>query len=317
MPGSKTTNRTPAFSRRHFWKMLASACLCRAGAQQADPVLDPFRWDDPANKAERSERQYRVDAQILLFGATLFRRNGVGGGNAAWSEAGERRKLEFTGFSYPEKAAGLKRFGFIEEVSSSGKDYAYFGLMTSSPEESMDSARKALNPGSGAVAITAIDGHLRASSAEALITQFQAPASAFVHNREELVRSAHKALGEAERRPLEFDPRTTTGQPFLHALFDAYRRGANSTTYIYGSRLYSLTLHAAPDESASVAFRKAKLLPAAGKALKVSGRIKPPAGGKEIDFHIWLEVGASRPIPLRIDYRPKSYLRLTFEAAVV
>ena len=135
MPGIKTTNRTPAFSRRHFWKMLASACLCRAGAQQTDPVPDPFRWDDPANKAERSERQYRVDAQILLFGATLFRRNGVGGGNAAWSEAGERRKLEFTGFAFPDKAAGLKRFGFIEEVSSSGKEFAYFGLMTSSLEK--------------------------------------------------------------------------------------------------------------------------------------------------------------------------------------
>jgi hypothetical protein len=315
MPGSKTTNPTLAFSRRHFWKMLASACLCRANAQPADPVADSFRWDDPANKAERSERQYRVDAQILLFGATLFRRNSVGAGNAAWSEAGERRKLEFTGFSYPDKAAGLNRFGFIEEVSRGGKDFAYFGLMTSSPEDSIDSARKALNPGSGAVVITAIDGRLRPGNVEALITQFQAPAFAFVHNREELIRSAHKALAEAERRPLEFDPRTAAAQPFLHSLFDAYRRGANATTYIYGSWVYSLTLHAAPDESASVAFRKARLLPAGGKALKVSGRINPPAGGREIDFHIWLEVDSPRPIPLRIDYRPKPYLRLTFEAA--
>ena len=126
--------------------MLVCAGLCRARAQQADSVTDTFRWDDPANKVERSERQYRVDAQILVFGATIFRRNGVGGGNAAWADAGERRKLEFTGFSVPEKAAGLNRFGFIEEVSNGRAEFTYFGLMTSSPEESMDSARKALHP---------------------------------------------------------------------------------------------------------------------------------------------------------------------------
>ena len=294
--------------------MLVCAGVCGAGAEQTEPAADPFRWDDVADKVERSERQYRVDAQILLLGATIFRRNGVGGGNAAWSDAPEmRRKLEFTGYSNPDRAAGLNRFGFIQEVSNKRTEFAYFGLMTSSPEESMDSARKALNPASGEVAFTVIEGGAHGGSVEAQITQFQAPASAMVHNREELIRTARKALGAAVKKPLEFDPRTTAAQPFLHALFDAYRLGANSTTYIYGSRLYSLTLQRASDESASAAFRKAKLLPPGGSAVKVIGKIRPPAG-KEIEFHIWLEAGASRPIPLRIDYRPKSYLRLVFEA---
>jgi hypothetical protein len=185
--------------------------------------------------------------------------------------------------------------------------------MTSSPEETMDSARKALRPASGEVVFTAIDARLRAGAVDALVAQFQAPATAVVHNREDLIRSARTALDAAVRKPLEFDPRTTTALPFLHSLFDAYRRGANSTTYTYGSRLYSLTLQRASDEPASAAFRQAKLLPPGGNAVRVSGKIRA-AGGKEYDFRIWLEAGASRPVPLRIDYRPKAYLRLTFEA---
>ena len=163
-------------------------------------------------------------------------------------------------------------------------------------------------------AITAIDGGLRAGSVDALMAQFQAPAGAMVHNRTELIQSAHKALAAATKRPLEFDPKSITPQPFLHALFDAYRRGLASTTYVYGNRLYSLALQRTPDESASAAFRKVKLLPPGGGVVKVSGKIRPPTG-KEIEFHIWLDAAATRPIPLRIDYRPKAYLRLTFEAA--
>src|SRR4051794_24802295 len=106
--------RAGTVSRRGFWKMMAGAGLfrpglfgyglCGAAWQQADSGTDPFRWDDVTGDVQRSERQYRVDAQVLFLGATIFRRNGVGGGHAVWSEAGpERRKLEFTGFSNPER----------------------------------------------------------------------------------------------------------------------------------------------------------------------------------------------------------------------
>jgi hypothetical protein len=39
-------------------------------------------------------------------------------------------------------------------------------------------------------------------------------------------------------------------------------------------------------------------------------------GGKPIEFRLWIEEGAAHPLPLRIEYQPKSYLRLTFEANV-
>jgi hypothetical protein len=37
-------------------------------------------------------------------------------------------------------------------------------------------------------------------------------------------------------------------------------------------------------------------------------------GDKPIEFRMWIEDGAARPLPLRIEYQPKAYLRLTFEA---
>lgn len=304
-----------ACSRRVFGKLLLWAGLCRGAAEKSDGADDPLRWDDLAGDAHRTERQYRADAQILLLGMSIYRRNSVGGGRAVWAEAGGiRRKLEFAGFSDPQRAAGLNRFGFIQEVSSSqSKEFSYFGLMTSSPEETMESARKALRSSSGEIPFTAIGGRLREGGADALVAQFSAPAT-LARDQGDLIHSARKALGATGKQPLEFDPRATAAQPFLHSLFAALRGGSNSTTYVYGSRLYSLRLRSAADEKASAAFRQMKLLPAGGIAVKVSGKIRRAAGGKESEFRIWVQKDASHPVPLRIEYRPKAYLGLTFEA---
>ena len=48
--------------------------------------------------------------------------------------------------------------------------------------------------------------------------------------------------------------------------------------------------------------------------VRVSGKVRRVAGGKETEFRLWIAAGADRPLPLRIEYQPKSYLRLTFEA---
>ena len=48
--------------------------------------------------------------------------------------------------------------------------------------------------------------------------------------------------------------------------------------------------------------------------VRASGTVQREAGGKDSRFGIWVEEGNRRPIPLRIDYQAKSYLRLAFEA---
>ena len=47
--------------------------------------------------------------------------------------------------------------------------------------------------------------------------------------------------------------------------------------------------------------------------VRVAGKLRREAGGKETDFRLWIEEGAAQPVPLRIDFQPKSYLRLVME----
>ena len=71
------------------------------------------------------------------------------------------------------------------------------------------------------------------------------------------------------------------------------------TRYTYGERLYRMSLRRS----------------AAGKDVDcVSGRIQRESGGKAIEFRLWVEKGCARPIPLKIVYQAKGYVRLTFEA---
>jgi len=57
-----------------------------------------------------------------------------------------------------------------------------------------------------------------------------------------------------------------------------------------------------------------RLIPPHANVIRAEGKLRRDAGGKEIAFQLWVEEGAGRPLPLRIEYQAKSYLRLVFEA---
>src|SRR4051794_40858023 len=66
--------------------------------------------------ARITSRTYRADAAILFLGMVVFRRPGVGGGQASMEETGEgeslKRTLFFAGGSDPKRAHGLNRLGW-------------------------------------------------------------------------------------------------------------------------------------------------------------------------------------------------------------
>jgi len=141
-------------SRRAFARSLACAALARACAAAESGRPGRLAWNVETAPKLSFERGYRADAQVLLFGLPVLRREGVGGGSALWREydtGGADRLLEFNGFSTPARAAGLNRLGFIREMASmaesEGPECSYFGLMTASPEESAEEARKSLHSG--------------------------------------------------------------------------------------------------------------------------------------------------------------------------
>jgi len=304
---------------RRDWARLAAGAALLAGARWQARAAG-LSWDMPARGVPGTERKYRVDAQVVLFGVPLLRRTGVGAGTAAWRETSEAdgttRVLEFTVGSLPERAAGLNRFGFIEEkihLAGTGMTEAiYFGLMTATAEESAAEARGALHPTAAEVAYTAVDARIRSHSMETATAHFMAPSALSLVHRTQLQEMARQALA-AVPRTAEDLPADREAPPFLEALAELLRqpRGGESR-YIYCGRLYRLWLRRTADPKAGQHFRALGL--ATGPVNAMSGRLQRAAGGKPIDFRLWVEESAAHPIPLRIEYQPKPYLRLAFEA---
>jgi hypothetical protein len=84
--------------------------------------------------------------------------------------------------------------------------------------------------------------------------------------------------------------------------------------FVYGARLYHLELQKSADAKAARYFREHGLISASGNVVRVTGQLRREDADKETKFRLWMEEGAAQPLPLRIEYQAKSYLRLIFEA---
>jgi hypothetical protein len=312
------------FSRRALGRFLAGSALCAGAAQKGLAALeDRLELEGQPQADLNLERHYRADAQVLVLSVPLLHRTAVGGGRVQWSEwaeanGGSQRLIEFLGFSSPERAAGLNRLGFIRELirTAPGRmsDAIYFGLMTASNEETAAEAQKALHSNATEAAYSVIEGRIAGGASTSALAHFIGPARITAERRTELVTLGRRALSAGSVHPAGF----TMAQlppPFLNALADALCGPSQvQSKYLYGGRLYRLWLHTVADQNTTEDFRARKLIASTAKVVRASGKVQREAGGKETQFRIWVEEGNRRPIPLRIEYQAKSYLRLTFEA---
>src|SRR6266481_1167411 len=147
------------YSRRGFTGLISALLFgpwrtnsrAAASTQASPPQTDPGVPTD-GSVLRATFRRYRADAVILLLGIPIYKRAGVGGGQVSVEVTGEgaqvRRTLFFAGGSDPKRAHGLKRLGWIREVAlGSGPTPAqadYFGVLSSSPAESLERARKSI-----------------------------------------------------------------------------------------------------------------------------------------------------------------------------
>jgi len=272
-------------------------------------------------EGERSaERRYRADAHVYLLGIPLLHRSGVGGGSVVWRDAeggGTARHLEFNGYSLPARAAGLNRVGFIRETArtseSGAPEFDYFGLMTSSPEENADDARKALHSTAKDQTYSAIDGRVASGKTETVVAHFTAPAVVSGEKRNELEQRARRALATGDRLPAaHISPQDS--QPFLQALAELLLRPERERgTFTYSGRIYQIRMVRSIDRKATAYFRERRLVGNAADVVRVTGKVQRNTGGKETEFSVWVQAGADRPLPLRIEYQAKNYLRLIFE----
>jgi hypothetical protein len=311
-----------AISRREFARILAAAAIVRPSR-----AADKLEWSAEKSTGLALERHYRADAQVLLLGIPVLRREGVGGGSARWHEfesGGLTRLLEFSGYSLPEHAAGLNRLGVIREMlRNPGRpdlECIYFGVMTASPEESAEDARKALHSAAKEQMYTAIQGRITGSETETAIAHFLAPSAIHGGHSTELVMRAQQVL-LADPQPAPATRGEAGSLPFLQTLAHLRMQpDGRDGRYTYGGKTYRLQLARAADPKSTEYFRGRKLIGDSARVVRVSGRLRREAsgkdqGGKEIDFRVWISTSGERALPLRIEYQAKAYLRLVFEAA--
>jgi hypothetical protein len=312
------------FSRRAFGRFLAQCALfVNAGCPGAAAVAGRLELDGQPRADLSLERTYRADAQVLVLSVPLLHRTAVGGGRVQWREWDEakgdsQRMIEFLGFSSPDRAAGLNRLGFIREMVRAApggiRDAIYFGVMTASNEESAAEAQKALHSNATESAYTVIEGRMAAGVSTTSLAHFTGPARITAERRAELVTMGRRALSAISVQPTTF-AMAEPPPPFLNALAEALCGLPQvESRYVYAGRVYRLSLHKVADPKATDYFQERKLIAPGAKVVRASGKLQREAGGKDTQFRIWAEEGNQRPLPLRIEYQAKSYLRLTFEA---
>jgi hypothetical protein len=304
-------------SRRGFTGLILGwlAGAWRAGGGLAAAALDAPSTGGAGNSPTRLQsRRYRADAAILFLGVAIYRRAGVGGGEASLQVTDDggasRMTLFFAAGSDPKRAHGLNRLGWIREVvAASGSNPTqadYFGVLTSSPEESLEHARKAIDgPASKQSLYSAVNGVHTVGRSRSAVAHFEFPSDA-VWSDPRLIAAAQSAFrAGANWRETSWPASPPCAPPtflFELARLLKQRAGQAAGRYVYNEQEYTLELEMEPGAAGTRA------------PLPVRGRLRNLRTGHPTEFRLWIEASGDSIVPVRIDFQPRSFLRLTFEA---
>ena len=286
-------------------------------AAASTPVPSPPISPDASAAGSTSRttvRRYRADAVILLLGIPIFKRAGVGGGQVSVEETGEgaqmRRTLFFAGGSDPQRAHGFNRLGWIREVALGPgpvpPEAGYFGVLTASPEESLEHARKSMAaPPSGRSFYSAVNGRHTAGHSRSAVTHFEFTSAANWSDRgliDEAQSTFHNHVAWRDTAwPNSLDHAPPT---FLFAMAALLKPRANHAAgrYVYSEQEYLLDLEGSSRGGPSE------------RLWAVRGGIRNLRTGHQTVFRLWLDNSPGSVVPVRIEFQPRSFLRLTFEA---
>jgi hypothetical protein len=265
-------------------------------------------------------RRYRADAAILLLGITIFRRSGVGGGQASLEESSDgastTRTLFFAAGSDPARAHGLNRLGWIREVvresNSIPVEAQYFGVLTASPEESLEHAKKSIStPAAKNSIYSAVSGRNTPGESRSAITHFELNGGAQWSDKR-LIETAQSTFQDKVEWRATSWPKATNQTPptFLFELATLLRQRTPHAAgrYVYNEQEYLLELDAP---------QFGKPTGKADRLLPVHGKIRNQRTGGLTIFTVWMEDSPGSIVPVRIEYQPRSFLRLVFEPADV
>jgi len=217
------------------------------------------------------------------------------------------------GAPQPEaRAHGLDRAGYIEESvhlrQGAMVSAQYFGVMTRSAEQTAGQARRALGAHGPVQSYAAIQGASLPGSRESASAAFEYPRGSGERDWRDLLEAARRRLGDAPK-PVSDNPADASGAPtptFLFALVLAMesRETRLKRIFVYGDKQFWLDTEKAEDA------HMRRELGAGAPVFKLNGTIRARDGSSLASFRVWFE--AASVVPVRIDYQPRSFLRLSF-----
>jgi len=301
-------------SRRDLFRYAALLTGGAATLNAGSPALvesDRF-WPagGDAQPEQSYEYRYLVDATVLMLGMPMLRRSGVGDARLALFQArsGRLRRLalEFAAASDRARAHGLNRMGWIREVveerDSTPVHAALLGIMSDSPEQSVRAARGALESSQAAQRFVAIDSALSPGRTRSRVARFDSlPGAALLDAR--LPEQARRSFqsGACAWRHTEWMETSDGRAPltFLYAILKAVEANAAVTesSYVFNEDRFQMRLEAAPDKGLALM---------RGTVVNVTRRLRP------CTFQFWMD--SSGNLPVRIEFQPRSFLRLTLES---
>jgi hypothetical protein len=271
--------------------------------------------------SDRSVKRYRADATVTFLGIPIFSRAGVGSATIAVERKPGALALLFQAGSLPDRTRGLNRLGYIEEtVTERGSDAvesSYFGFITASGEESLEQAKAALGgTGKDAVVYTAVEGSANARTASFDLFQMKLPPSYDFSKCDDVVRRVRESIARKEIAPARRESTSAeTARTFLYALRQAMlsAQPKAAVAFLYNGKRYRLESQVSADRKAGEQFAAKKLIASPDSIRRLNGTIQNVATRDKTSFRLWFEQG--RELPVRFEYKAKSYLNLAFEQA--
>jgi hypothetical protein len=303
-------------SRRNLLRLVAGTLLSRAEGSD----------NSPENKTW--QRRYSATATITLLSVPIVSKGDVGSGFILIEEAERVRAIQFGAGSFPERARGLNRLGFIREViaeRSPGEpaQWTYFAFMTTSAEKNVEQAKRALENSGATIPYAVAEGTGRAGSFVSKLDHIDLSSRVTWRDYPQLtdaVRAAVTAAGTAphpvsQSAGLNLPAGERAPTTFLNAVRTALMsaRARTSAALIYNAKQFLLRSEKQPDTDMGAHFAARNLVPDAGRVMLLNARLEECATGRVTPFKVWFESGREHLPPLRFEYQAKPFLRLAFE----
>lgn len=253
-------------------------------------------------------RQYVVHATIMLGSIPIFSKQNVGGAAVALEAADENAytvtALQLTAGSSPERLKGFNRFGATQEIVREEKgvvkESAYVSFMATSREKGLADARKAFVAQAGKQMFTVARGRATAAGCTSGLEHRALDLKYTWCNCVDLLDELETGNPLPAERPVaNYGPGCLP--TFLFAVRRATQKNADgASNYIHNGEVFRLRTQIKMDQNS-------------GQRI-ITGWTSEIGERSEAEFKIWLANDDATALPVKIEFHPRAFLKLTLEA---